>query len=166
MRRTKQQRTSLRRALLGGFAATASAAILAACGGTSATNTPQAAATTASTAATSAAPTVNAAATRVGSAVSGAAPTIASAATAARPDRQCRLDHRDRRGDERGPERQRGDDRRDRHGGGERFGGRRRQPIHGEEAERRLRARTATSATSRSSIPASAAWTGRRPNSA
>jgi basic membrane protein A and related proteins len=74
-----------RRAVLGGMASAAGAAILAACGGTSATTTPQAAATTASTAATSAAPTVNAAATTVSSAVSGAAPTIASAATAAAP---------------------------------------------------------------------------------
>jgi basic membrane protein A len=71
--------------VLGGMASAAGAAILAACGGTSATDTPKAAATTASTAATSAAPTVNAAATTVSSAVSGAAPTIASAATAAAP---------------------------------------------------------------------------------
>lgn len=71
-----------RRALLGGFAATAGAAILAACGGSSATDTPRAAATAASGAATSAAPTVNAAATAVRSAASGAAPTVAAAATA------------------------------------------------------------------------------------
>ncbi len=83
-----------RRAVLGGFAATASAAILAACGGSSsATGTPQAAATTASGAATTVAPTVGAAATSVAptvnavvstvrSAASGVAPTVASAATA------------------------------------------------------------------------------------
>lgn len=71
-----------RRALLGGVAATAGAAILAACGTSSATATPQAAATAASGAATSAAPTVNAAATTVTGAATGAAPTAASVATA------------------------------------------------------------------------------------
>ena len=71
-----------RRAVLGGMASAAGAAILAACGGTSATDTPKAAATTASAAATSAAPTVNAAASTVRSAASGAAPTVAAAATA------------------------------------------------------------------------------------
>ncbi len=94
MRKSVATTNLSRRAVLGGFAATASAAILAACGGSSsATGTPQAAATTASGAATSAAPTVNAAATSaaptvnaavstVRSAASGAAPTVASAATA------------------------------------------------------------------------------------
>jgi len=82
-----------RRAILGGFAATRGAASLAACGGTSATSTPQAAATSASGAATSVAPTVNAAVTSaaptvnavvstVQSAATGAAPTVAAAATA------------------------------------------------------------------------------------
>jgi len=83
MMRTRTVPTYLsRRAVLGGFAATAGAAILAACGGASATGTPQAAATTASGAATSAAPTVKAAATTVTGAATSAAPTVASAATA------------------------------------------------------------------------------------
>jgi basic membrane protein A len=83
MMRTRTVTTHLsRRALLGGFAATAGAAILAACGGASATGTPQAVATQASGAATSAAPTVNAAATTVTGAASGVAPTVAAAATA------------------------------------------------------------------------------------
>ncbi len=81
--RTRTVPTHLsRRAVLGGFAATAGATILAACGGASATGTPQAAATTASGAATSAAPTVKAAATTVTGAATSAAPTVASAATA------------------------------------------------------------------------------------
>ncbi len=74
-----------RRRFLAMAGGVAGSAILAACGGSNATDTPRAAATNASTAATSAAPTVNAAATRVGSAVSGVAPTVASAATAAAP---------------------------------------------------------------------------------
>ena len=81
--RTRAATTHLsRRAVLAGFAATAGAAILAACGGTSATDTPKAAATAVSGAATTAAPTVNAAASTVRSAASGAAPTVAAAATA------------------------------------------------------------------------------------
>ncbi len=81
--RTRTVTTHLsRRAVLGGFAATTGAAILAACGGASATGTPQAAATTASGAATSAAPTVKAAATTVTGAATSAAPTVAAAATA------------------------------------------------------------------------------------
>jgi len=83
MMRTRTVTTHLsRRAVLGGFAATTGAAILAACGGASATGTPQAAATTASGAATSAAPTVKAAATTVTGAATSAAPTVAAAATA------------------------------------------------------------------------------------
>lgn len=74
-----------RRTLLGGMAATASAAILAACGGSSATDTPRAAATTASTAATSVAPTVAAAATTAAPTVAAAATTVISAATSAAP---------------------------------------------------------------------------------
>jgi osmoprotectant transport system substrate-binding protein len=70
-----------RRALLGGFAATAGAALLAACGGSSATATPQAAASRAASAATNAAPTVNAAASSAAGAATSAAPTTAAAAT-------------------------------------------------------------------------------------
>ena len=87
-----------RRAVLGGFAATAGAAILAACGNsgtattvatsaaggaTRAAPTAAAVATAVTGAATSAAPTVNAAASSVSGAATGAAPTVAAAGTAA-----------------------------------------------------------------------------------
>ncbi len=55
--------------------------LLAACGGSAATDTPRAAATTATGAATSAAPTVNAAATTVTGAVTSVAPTVNAAST-------------------------------------------------------------------------------------
>jgi peptide/nickel transport system substrate-binding protein len=72
-----------RRAVLGGVAGSAMAAILAACGGgNAATDTPAAVATRAAGSATSLAPTVNAAATTVTGAATSAAPTVASAATA------------------------------------------------------------------------------------
>ncbi len=70
-----------RRALLGGVAATAGAALLAACGGSSATATPQTAATRVTGAATNAAPTTNAAASSAAGAATSAAPTTASLAT-------------------------------------------------------------------------------------
>lgn len=82
-----------RRALLGGFAATAGAAILAACGsGSSPTSTPASVATqaagaatrvgsTVQAAATGAAPTVNAAVTQAVGAATNAAPTVNAAAT-------------------------------------------------------------------------------------
>ncbi|MHB8645833.1 MAG: BMP family lipoprotein [Thermomicrobiales bacterium] len=78
--------TSLsRRAMLGGFAATAGAAILAACGGSSATATTKAVTTSVTGAATSAAPTVSAAATTAAPTVSAAATTVTGAATSAAP---------------------------------------------------------------------------------
>ena len=84
-----------RRAMLGGFAATAGAAILAACGsGSSPTSTPANAATqvsnaatrvgpTVQAAATGAAPTVNAAVTQAVGAATSAAPTVNAAASSA-----------------------------------------------------------------------------------
>ncbi len=77
MKRTDRLRRSAAMALL----ALIVPALLAACGGSAATDTPRAAATTASGAATSAAPTVNAAATTVTGAATSAAPTVNAIAT-------------------------------------------------------------------------------------